>query len=163
MSLSRRLFLSGAATSLAFSGLALRSDAQTASVAETYLNEVYGYGPLIKDPHGIFDLPAGFDYEVISQTGETMSDGLRVPGKCDGMGAFQFEPDRVTLVRNHELKHTDTNLGPFGLKQRLASGFDRSRSYDVGRDDAPLPGGTTTLVYDPGSSSASTSACRARR
>jgi secreted PhoX family phosphatase len=147
---SRRRFLSGAVTSLAFSGFALRSDAQTgpAPKAETYLNEVHGYGPLVKDPHGIFDLPAGFDYEVISQAGETMSDGLRVPGKCDGMGAFQFEPDRVTLVRNHELKHTDANLGPFGLKQRLAPGFDASRSYDLGRDDVPLPGGTTTLVYD---------------
>jgi len=154
MSLSRRLFLSGAATTMAFSGFAQRSGAQSAgttagkAAAETYRNEVYGYGPLMKDPHGIFDLPAGFEYEIISQAGETMSDGLLVPAKCDGMGAFQFEPDRVTLVRNHELKHTDTNQGPFGLKQRLAGGFDKSRAYDTGRGDAPLPGGTTTLVYD---------------
>jgi secreted PhoX family phosphatase len=148
MSLSRRLFMSGAATTLAFSGFARRSDAQGAKApAETYHNEVHGYGPLLKDPHGIFDLPAGFDYEVISQAGETMSDGLLVPSKCDGMGAFQLEPGRVTLVRNHELKHADTNLGPFGLKQRLAAGF-KGRAYDTGRDGAPLPGGTTTLVYD---------------
>ena len=146
MPLSRRLFLSGAATTLAFGGLAQRSGAQDAA-AETYRNEVYGYGPLMKDPDGIFDLPAGFEYEIISQAGETMSDGLRVPGKCDGMGAFQLGPDRVALVRNHELKHTDTNLGPFGLKQRLAPGF-KGPGYDIGRGGAPLPGGTTTLVYD---------------
>jgi secreted PhoX family phosphatase len=146
MPLSRRLFLSGAATTLAFCGLAQRSGAQDAA-AETYRNEVYGYGPLMKDPDGIFDLPAGFEYEIISQAGETMSDGLRVPGKCDGMGAFQLGPDRVALVRNHELKHTDTNLGPFGLKQRLAPGF-KGPGYDIGRGGAPLPGGTTTLVYD---------------
>jgi len=149
MSLSRRLFLSGAATTVAFSGFAQRSAAQEAAAkAETYRNQVFGYGPLVKDPHGIFDLPAGFEYEIISQAGETMSDGLLVPSKCDGMGAFQFEPDRVVLVRNHELRHTDTNLGPFGLKQRLADGFDPAKAYDVGRGGKALPGGTTTLVYD---------------
>ncbi|HEX8569661.1 MAG TPA: alkaline phosphatase PhoX [Caulobacteraceae bacterium] len=145
MPLSRRLFLSGAATTLAFSGFARRSDAQ--GTAATYRNEVFGYGELVKDPNGVFDLPPGFSYEVVSQAGETMSDGFLVPFKADGMGCFQFEPDRVVLVRNHELHHTrDINHGPFGVKQRLASRW-RSPAYDAS-DEAPLPGGTTTMVYD---------------
>ena len=145
MQFTRRRALAGAA-SLAFAGLAGRSAAQA---AETYRNEVYGYGPLLPDPNQIFDLPAGFSYEVVSHAGETMSDGFLVPGKADGMGCFQFEPDRVVLVRNHELHHTkDTNFGPWGLKQALAPRFDAAGAYDVGSGGLPLPGGTTTLVWD---------------
>jgi hypothetical protein len=148
MPLSRRLFLSGAATTLAFSGFALRTDAQ-APAGSTYRNEVFGYGDLVRDPNGIFDLPEGFTYEIVSQAGEEMSDGYLVPYKADGMGCFQFEPDRVVLVRNHELHHSrDTNQGAFGLRQRLARRFDSSLAYDTGLAGAPLPGGTTTLVYD---------------
>ena len=145
MPISRRLFLSGAATTLAFSGFAQRSGAQAEA---TYINEVHGYGELVRDPNGVFDLPAGFSYDVVSQAGETMTDGFLVPFKADGMGCFQFEPDRVVLVRNHELHHTrDTNHGPFGVKQRLA-GRHRGPAYDADAGGVPLPGGTTTLVYD---------------
>jgi secreted PhoX family phosphatase len=91
MPLSRRLFLSGAATTLAFCGLAQRSGAQDAA-AETYRNEVYGYGPLMKDPDGIFDLPAGFEYEIISQAGETMSDGLLVPASATAWAPSSSSP-----------------------------------------------------------------------
>jgi secreted PhoX family phosphatase len=145
MPLSRRLFMAGAATSVAFSGFAERSGAQSPA---TYLNEVYGYGPLQKDPNSIFDLPQGFAYQVISQAGETMSDGFLAPHKMDGMGCIPLGGDRVALVRNHELKPEDGNFGPFGYKRRLAPKFERGRAYDVGADDIPLPGGTTTLVYN---------------
>ena len=147
MPLSRRLFLSGAATTLAFQGFARRTDAQ--GRAPTYHNEVFGYGELVPDPNRIFDLPPGFSYEIVSHAGEEMSDGFLVPHKADGMGCFQFEPDRVVLVRNHELHHTyDINHGPFGLKQRLAPKLDADVAYDSGPSGAALPGGTTTLVYD---------------
>ncbi|HYF22225.1 MAG TPA: alkaline phosphatase PhoX [Caulobacteraceae bacterium] len=146
MPFSRRRFLSGAAASLAFSGLAGRSAAQ--AKGETYRNEVPGYGPLVKDPNGIFDLPEGFRYDVVSQAGERMSDGLLVPYKADGMGCFAHGPDQVVLVRNHELKHTDVNYGPFGLKKRLYDGFDPAAVYDTTEDGVPMPGGTTTLVWD---------------
>ena len=145
MPLSRRLFLSGAAAGVAFAGLARRSGAQ--EPARPYRNEVHGYGELVPDPNGVFDLPEGFSYDVVSQAGETMSDGFLVPFKADGMGCFQFEPDRVVLVRNHELHHArDGNHGPFGVKRRLVSRY-QGPAYDR-RGGAPLPGGTTTLVYD---------------
>jgi uncharacterized repeat protein (TIGR03803 family) len=145
MPLSRRLFLAGAATTAAFSGFAQRSGAQG---ADTYVNDVHGYGPLIPDPNRVFDLPQGFSYQVISQAGETMSDGFLVPFKMDGMGCFALDRDRVALVRNHELKPEDANFGPFGIKQRLAPRLKSQAGYALSGGDIPLPGGTTTLVYN---------------
>jgi secreted PhoX family phosphatase len=143
MSLSRRLFLAGAATSAAFGGLRARAQEPI-----SYLNEVHGYGPLRPDPDGIFDLPEGFRYQVVSQAGETMSDGLLVPHKADGMGCFGLDAERVILVRNHELRPDDANFGPLGLSERLRDRLRGGRFYDVGADGAPLPGGATTLVYN---------------
>lgn len=149
MTASRRTFISGAAVTAAFAGFALRARAQEeAEAPETYRNEVYGYGPLQEDPYRILDLPAGFSYRIVSQAGETMSDGLLVPHKADGMACFPLGGDRVALVRNHELKLTDRNIGPLGLGRRLAGKLDKSKAYDLDDDGFPLPGGTTTLVYD---------------
>jgi secreted PhoX family phosphatase len=142
--LSRRSLFGGLATSLAFSGLAL---AQMSS-GETYINEVEGYGPLLSDPKRMLDLPKGFSYQVISQAGETMSDGLLVPGKADGMGCFAVGEDRVLLVRNHELSPEDFDYGAFGLGGRLASKAKAASVYDFHANGLPLPGGTTTLLYD---------------
>lgn len=143
---NRRRFMAGAAVTAAFSGFALAARSQAKE--ETYHNQVYGYGPLQPDPYGILDLPAGFSYQVVSQAGETMSDGLLVPQKCDGMGCFGLGDDKVILVRNHELQHNDVNLGPLGLSRHLADKLDRKRAYDVDANGFPLPGGTSTLVYD---------------
>ena len=106
MSFSRRSFIGATATSLAFGAFAARAQDEAVE-AETYLNEVEGYGALIPDPKGLLDLPAGFRYRVIAQVGETMSDGLLIPGKFDGMGCFAAGDDKVLLVRNHELSVTD--------------------------------------------------------
>ena len=144
MPLSRRGFLSGAAVTAAFAGLARRSSAQD---VVSYVNEVPGYGPLVPDPNRIFDLPEGFSYQVVSQAGETMSDGFLVPQKCDGMGCFDLGGGRVALVRNHELGPADINLGAYGMKRRLAGRLPAGAAYDTA-GGLPLPGGTTTLVYD---------------
>jgi uncharacterized protein len=146
MTSSRRGFLAGAAVTAAFSGYALKANGQ--AVAETYVNEVHGYGPLIPDPKKIFDLPEGFSYQVISQAGETMSDGFLVPYKADGMACFPYRGSQVALVRNHELRHTDLDHGPFGVASRLADRFDRTKAYALNKSGLPLPGGTTTLIYD---------------
>jgi uncharacterized protein len=143
---SRRGFLAGAAVTAAFGGYALKANGQGA--AETYVNEVHGYGPLVPDPKKIFDLPEGFSYQVISQAGETMSDGFLVPYKADGMACFPYRGSQVALVRNHELRHTDLDHGPFGVGSRLAAKFDRSKAYALNKDGLPLPGGTTTMIYD---------------
>lgn len=145
---SRRGFLAGAAVTAAFGGYALNARGQTAPDAETYLNEVYGYGPLKPDPNRIFDLPEGFSYRVISQAGETMDDGLLTPQKADGMACFPMRGSQVALVRNHELKHTDLDFGPLGIGRHLADRIDRSKAYALDPDGLPLPGGTTTMIYD---------------
>jgi hypothetical protein len=147
MTSSRRTFLAGAAVSAAFAGFAVNATGRTTD-PETYRNEVYGYGPLQEDPYRILDLPAGFSYQVVSQAGETMADGLLVPAKADGMACFPGRGSTVALVRNHELKITDYNIGPLGLHRQRADRLDRSLAYALDDDGFPLPGGTTTLIYD---------------
>ena len=150
--LSRRGLIASAA-GLAFTGLARASQAANAThaqiQADVYTNEVAGYGPLRTDPFGVFDLPDGFSYSAFSRAGEVMSDGLITPYKMDGMGCFGLDPERVALVRNHELRQTDPDHGPFGVGHRLVDRVDRSRIFDHGLEDGrALNGGTTTLVYN---------------
>ncbi|WP_374516146.1 alkaline phosphatase PhoX [Brevundimonas sp.] len=150
MLFDRRRLLAAAPTALAFSGLARHAAAQAAG-EETYLNDIEGYGPLVRDPNRLLDLPEGFTYQVISQSGDTMDDGLFVPGQPDGMGCFDLGDGKVALVRNHELKGSSAlhrNLGPGGFHQERIGLLDAARSYDTYKDGRPLPGGTTTLVYD---------------
>jgi secreted PhoX family phosphatase len=144
---SRRTFLTGAAVSAAFAGYALKAHGQSAA-EETYRNEVFGYGPLKEDPYRVFDLPEGFSYRVVSQAGETMSDGLVVPHKADGMACIPLGGSRVALMRNHELKISDHHYGPFGMSRRLAERIDRSRAYALDDAGFPVPGGVTTMIYD---------------
>lgn len=149
MRLDRRSLFSTGAAALAFTGLAKSVVAQGAS--ETYVNEVEGYGPLVSDPNGMLDLPQGFSYRILSQGGETMSDGLVVPGQFDGMGCFPLEGTRVALVRNHELRGRNANhrnWGPGGQDQALIGRLPVEKAYDTYKDGRPLPGGTTTLIYD---------------
>ena len=79
MHISRRQFGFGLG-SIAFAGLAARSIAQ-APVAG--MNEVRGYGPLVRDPNNLIDLPKGFDYRVISRLGNIMDDGFLVPNSAE--------------------------------------------------------------------------------
>ena len=155
MAISRRQFVQGAAVSAGFLGLGRYLHAQGRGAAaaappeiQPYLNEVEGYGPLVADPHRILDLPKGFSYKVLSRTGDTMSDGLRVPAAPDGMAAFPGQNGRVILVRNHEMPQDWSFDGPFGLEGELLDKIDVTRLYDAGKG-RPHLGGTTTLVYDP--------------
>lgn len=128
VSTDRRTFLS--ATSCAFAALAASASARAATPAA-------GYGSLVPDPAGLFDLPQGFSYRVISQLGDAMSDGFTVPDFADGMGCFDLGQGKLALVRNHELVPGQDGGGVAG------KAFDRL----AGRQ-TPLPGGTTTLVLD---------------
>ena len=151
MRLQRRDLLTGSAAAIAFTGLARNVRAHTAATEETYVNQVHGYGALVPDPNRLLDLPEGFTYQVISQSGDTMDDGLFVPGQPDGMGCFDLGGDKVALVRNHELKGSSAlhrNLGPGGFHQERIGLLDPSKGYDTYKDGRALPGGTTTLVYD---------------
>lgn len=61
-----------------------------------------GYGPLVKDPQGVLDLPEGFEYTVVSRAGEALTGPAGVvPGHQDGTGSFAAT-DSTLLVINHE-------------------------------------------------------------
>ena len=153
MSLSRRGLLSASAASLAFSGFASLTRAAEATPGvplrpDDYTSEITGYGPLVPDPAGLFDLPKGFSYTVVSRFGDPMSDGFVTPGKADGMACFPLDKSRVILVRNHELNLRSVHMSAFGPKRELADRLPKDRLFDVDLNGLPCPGGTTTLVYD---------------
>ena len=152
MTLDRRHFLQrAAAASLGFSGLGALS---ARGLADDWVNElgVTGYGPLMPDPEGIIDLPSGFSYHVISIAGETMSDGLIVPGKHDGMGAIAAPDGSTILIRNHEISPGHRTIGPFDPDLKGLAKVDQTKIYDLGSVQegvvAPSRGGCTRLVYD---------------
>lgn len=85
----------------------------------------------------ILAVPPGFEYSVISKTGDLMSDGSVVPGDLDGMAAFRGPRATTILVRNHELAPTG---GDAAKPQVVAP--------EALRYDPACRGGTTTLVLD---------------
>jgi len=149
MPLSRKDFLRQAgAVSLGFSGLKLLDaflDGEKVNMAMT--KNVFG--PLKKDPNGIFDLPKGFSYKIISRAGEKMDDGFILPKSPDGMATFTGDNGLTILIRNHEVNPAEHGRGSaFGENYELASRLSSNQFYDGGRDNNPAQGGTTTLVYD---------------
>ncbi|WP_309386378.1 alkaline phosphatase PhoX [Cerasicoccus frondis] len=108
-----------------------------------------GFGPLLPDPARVLELPSGFSYQIISQTGNPMADGLISPGKQDGMAAFPGPDGRVILIRNHENEYPWRPLGPFGLLNERYARIDRSLLYDPREGALPCIGGCSILVYNP--------------
>ncbi len=104
--------------------------------------------PLKTDPKGYLDLPEGFSYKIISKKGDPMNDGLRVPGRPDGMGAFKGPDQKVILIRNHEINLSPLSESPFGDENQWLDKVDINKLYDAGKSIKPGLGGTTTLVYD---------------
>ena len=119
------------------------------TVTQPYQSEETKYGDLLADPKRLLDLPAGFSYEVLSVTGDTMSDGLKTPGDPDGMAAFAGKNGKVILVRNHELSDNQTFEGPYGILNENLGKLDPKKLYDPGHGTRPQLGGTTNIVYDP--------------
>ncbi|MBG1266392.1 alkaline phosphatase PhoX [Nostoc sp. WHI] len=132
MTLSRRKFFAIAGTTAAGTLLASPFEGLLARQANGKTVFGGGYGPLVPDPKGLLDLPAGFQYRTFSLTGELMNDGTLVPGGHDGMATFPGPRNTVILVRNHELS-PDSDTQAKGLP-----------TYD------PFcKGGTTNLVVGP--------------
>ncbi|MEQ3745242.1 MAG: alkaline phosphatase PhoX [Henriciella sp.] len=127
---NRRQFLS--ATGVAFAALVANGcvarDANTGPAID-------GYGPLVADPDGLLDLPAGFSYRLISKLGDRMTDGGTVPDKADGMGCLDLGNNELVLIRNHELVPNDDSGGA------ISHGFGTHNGNIV-------PGGTTNIVLD---------------
>jgi secreted PhoX family phosphatase len=80
-------------------------------------------------------LPRGFRYRSFHDTEQpvTLTDGTALPGRHDGMGAFDGPRKSVVLVRNHELNNPGPAFGP-----------DPEKAYD-----AQAQGGTTTIQVTP--------------
>lgn len=113
-----------------------------------------GYGPMLPDPDGILSLPKGFRYQILSAMGETMDDGLIVPGKHDAMAAFPFynvdgsvDNDRCVLVRNHEIEDAHRTVSAFGPQNERLDLIDPELLFDAGHGK-PSRGGCTTVVYN---------------
>ncbi len=138
MKLTKRQF-TALATSFAFAGLARHQAIALENLSVTGT----GYGALVPDPNALIDLPPGFSYEIISSFGDRMTDGFRVPDNADGMGCFKLDETRVTLVRNHELNVSNDDRGPAPDNPQLDFTI-----YDKRDDGTPLPGGTTTIIYN---------------
>jgi secreted PhoX family phosphatase len=68
---------------------------------------------LVRDPRGILDLPPDFSYRIIQEAGERMSDDFRVPGRPDGMFCVAGEGDTLVLLRNHENRDSEADIGPY--------------------------------------------------
>ncbi len=92
-----------------------------------------GFGKLIPDKQGILDLPPGFQYKIISKSGDLMGDRTPIPVNPDGMATFQGENNTTILIRNHEVNHGQKN----GIITDDQYKYDRLTS-----------GGTTTLILD---------------
>ncbi len=147
MFLNRRQFIHTSLVSLTFS---------------RFLNPNFGFakeegtkfGHLIKDQKGKIDLPKGFQYTQISQTGERMDDQLLVPGAPDGMACFQAK-NHTIIVRNHELTLNHIHASSDQAKKTISAytsnhtGFHPDIIYDLAKSGEIQPGGTTTLWIDP--------------
>ncbi|MDJ0728334.1 MAG: DUF839 domain-containing protein [Prochloraceae cyanobacterium] len=133
MSFSRRNFLTLAGGSAASVVIASPLKNLYANLKAGKTTSTEGFGKLVKDPQGILDLPAGFQYRAFSRTGDKMSDGSLVPKDHDGMAAFRGPDNTTIVVRNHEISPNQPNaaIAPDNKK------YDR-----LGR------GGTTTLIIN---------------
>ena len=147
MSFSRRDFLRHtSAYSVGFLALRQCISAGAAGVTPAAGMPV-GYGPLIRDPRRVLDLPEGFAYRIISKMGDTMDDGFIVAGETDGMTSFAGPDGTAIIIRNHEMLPTQ-KPGPFGDDNRLFDRIDRAKMYDCGFGRTPHLGGTSTIVFD---------------
>ncbi|MBD1382520.1 alkaline phosphatase PhoX [Metabacillus arenae] len=137
-SMNRRDFLkagglSTAALALGTTGvLSLGANNSLAAPVKHAKKGKAGFGPLVKDPGGMLDLPKGFQYRIISEEGGKLSDGRPIPAMFDGMAAFNGPKNSTVLVRNHELTG-NTKYPVIG-----------KNPYD--KDNT---GGTTALVIGP--------------
>ncbi|MBK8187309.1 MAG: DUF839 domain-containing protein [Cellvibrio sp.] len=149
MQLTRRHFLRNAtAATLAMTGFHLSAQAQVYALDPE--RGIDPFGKLIADPKGILNLPAGFRYQIIRQTGQAMSDGLITPGIPDGMAAFPVagKPNQCLLVCNHEQDSSPGQIDAFGGDKKLALQICQDKAFDFYQDGMPANGGTTTLLYD---------------
>ncbi|MDQ3150784.1 MAG: PhoX family protein [Actinomycetota bacterium] len=84
-------------------------------------------------------LPAGFEYTILTKTGDVMSDGRPTPRAHDGMGSFRGRGGSTRLICNHEIRFSGGDAPSQGTFV-----IDGTGSYDP-----TAGGGTTTIDFDP--------------
>lgn len=139
MSISRRAFLIAGTTAAGTLGSLGTVVAAAADKGVRFARRSPGanYGPLVKDPEGLLDLPAGFRYRAFSRENDPMEGGGVVPSSHDGMAAFPASNGRTILVRNHELEPEDIQE-----ENLIAVPHVAGKVYDP----EAQAGGTTTLI-----------------
>ena len=72
--------------------------------------------PDLRDDKVRLHLPEGFSYRSFHDTQfpVVLDDGTALPGRHDGMGAFEGPSGSTTLIRNHEVAGTGRRFGPLG-------------------------------------------------
>src|SRR5690606_17438877 len=66
------------------------------------------------DLKGYLDLPEDVSYKSVFKRGDPMNGGLTVPGRPDGIGAFEGPDQKVILIRNHEINLSPLSESPRG-------------------------------------------------
>tara|TARA_B100000686_G_C16801388_1_gene986285 strand:- start:12 stop:1403 length:1392 start_codon:yes stop_codon:yes gene_type:complete len=103
---------------------------------------------LVPDPAGLIDLPTDFSYRVISRVEETMTDGLLVPWKPDGMATFPGPGGRTLLLCNSEAEVSTSVEGPKGEQARRLSTLPSHLIYDSRLDENQCLGGVSTIIFN---------------
>ena len=112
------------------------------------------YGPL-RPAGDDLALPPGFQYRVISNEGDPMTDGFPTPKAMDGMAAFPLPNGNVLLIRNHEDAQAANTLRPrppgststsAGILNGILDTHYGPRAFAY---DTYAGGGTTTLEVQP--------------
>ncbi|WP_404385708.1 PhoX family protein [Knoellia locipacati] len=72
--------------------------------------------PDLRDDKVRLHLPEGFSYRSFhdTETPIVLDDKTNLPGRHDGMGAFDGPDGAITLIRNHEVNGTGKAFGPPG-------------------------------------------------
>jgi secreted PhoX family phosphatase len=129
MSIERRTFLRGSA---ALAGGVLAGGPFQGFVAREAVADEMGDTPFRtlraipdqRDGTVRLHLPEGFAYRSFHDTEfpVVLRDGTNLPGRHDGMGAFQGRNGNVLLVRNHELNNPGAPFGPGTPYDAMAQG-----------------------------------------
>ena len=125
MSMDRRTLVKSAAVLSAagpFAGLV----AQSAAHAPHVKPQASSLVPIKdkRDGKVRLHLPRGFNYRSFHDTEApvVLHDGTMLPGRHDGMGAFDGPGDTVILVRNHEVNNPRPAFGPGTPYDAMAGG-----------------------------------------
>ena len=119
MAIERRTVLKGAAAAAGATALGGPFQGLVAGPAGALGSPAFrGLRPVADQRDGKvrLHLPEGFSYRSFHDTEApvVLDDGTALPGRHDGMGAFEGPGGTVTLIRNHEVNNPGPAFGPAG-------------------------------------------------